>query len=219
MLLHYEGSLGIEHNRPALPQHLDLYDSENGLSPTLRAGPGKQILYPYEHAEQPVASFPPRSSIHGDACTHIVASPLYVTELIAGFLVIGVSPRRPFDEAHRLFIEDIRRVCNGQLEQRVSYAQVRRREEKLLRKLTHRQKFSKRIAEIAAVGICTHSPDVLLTWVKSKYFESTWGFTAAGGFVQVQRPRICAGCGSRESEGRLSSLPGNESWEYVRAQT
>lgn len=133
--VHYEGSLGIERNHPALPEHLDLYDGKNGFSPTLRAAEASKssVLMHMPNSQPPAFLQGVQWRGHGDARTHIVASPLYVTGLIAGFLIIGVNPRRPFDEAHHLLIEDIGRVCNGRLEQRVSHAQARRREEKLSR--------------------------------------------------------------------------------------
>ena len=90
-----------------------------------------------------------------------------MTGLVSRFLIIGLNPRRPYDEFHKQFVEDIGRVSTGLLTSSISFNQARRREEKLSAELTAREKFVRKVVEVATVGN-NMDVDGLITWANSK---------------------------------------------------
>lgn len=172
----YQGSLGIELGHPALPEHLDIYEGNEGFMPILRAAKAKESCVALETPDGKLPSFLAEGVSwrgHGDACTHIMASPLFVTGLITGFLVIGLNPRRQYDDSHKQFVEDVIRVSSGLLAFGISVAQAHRREMTLANELTKKQRFLQRVAEIATVGLYAHNSEGLLTWANPTFFAIT----------------------------------------------
>lgn len=55
----------------------------------------------------------------------------------------------------------------------ISFEQAKAREAKLYKQLTDKEKYIRRLAEAATVGMCNFSPDGTLTWANSKFFEVT----------------------------------------------
>lgn len=106
-----EGSLGAPPEYVAAMASLDLRTSEDGFSPYLRQSlsmGGTPIILSKEAGTLPdhlVAGLQWRG--YGDPCQTLVVFPVIPTttgEAVAGFIVMGVNPRRPYDDDYRLFI-------------------------------------------------------------------------------------------------------------------
>jgi hypothetical protein len=109
-----EGALGVPLGHKARVSPLDLRTSDNGFAPYLRESQktGRPVLLTVEEGTLSADLLEGiESRGWGDACRAVVICPIHPTtgESILGFLVIGVNPRRPYDDDYSLFIQLISR--------------------------------------------------------------------------------------------------------------
>ncbi|KAH6609340.1 histidine kinase [Trichoderma cornu-damae] len=106
-----EGSPGVPEGHVAAPQALDLRTSEEGFAPYVRqslARGGAPVVLSEGDDTLPrhlIEGFEWRG--FGDPCRTIVVFPVIPTttgEAVTGFIVLGVNPRRPYDDDYKLFI-------------------------------------------------------------------------------------------------------------------
>ncbi|GAP85337.2 putative hsp90-like protein [Rosellinia necatrix] len=106
-----EASLGVPSNHPCLVESLDLKTSTEGFAPYMReamSNHGRPVTLSAEQGTLPqglMDGFIWRGS--GQPCRSIVILPVHPTtgsESVVGFIVMGVNPRRPYDEDYQLFI-------------------------------------------------------------------------------------------------------------------
>ncbi|KAG5933877.1 hypothetical protein E4U53_000842 [Claviceps sorghi] len=108
-----EGSLGVPKGHPAAPASLDSR-SQEGFAPYMRqsmAAGGIPILLSAEDNTLPQALVQGLDwRGFGDACRHLVLFPInpiaawYEATYPRAFVVLGVNPRRPYDEDYKLFV-------------------------------------------------------------------------------------------------------------------
>ncbi|KAK5992816.1 Hybrid signal transduction histidine kinase K-like protein [Cladobotryum mycophilum] len=106
-----EGSPGVPEGHTAAPSTLDLRASEDGFAPYMRQSlsmGGAPVILSQEDGNLPthlLDGFQWRG--FGDPCRMIVIFPVIPTttaEAVTGFIVLGLNPRRPYDDDYRLFI-------------------------------------------------------------------------------------------------------------------
>ncbi|KAF2139955.1 uncharacterized protein K452DRAFT_253627 [Aplosporella prunicola CBS 121167] len=105
-----EGSLGVPPGHPCAPDRLELKTSMEGFGPVLREvmKTDRPVLL-----EVGTGDLPPQiiEGIGGrgfdDPVRSVIVCPIHPTtgESILGFLVLGVNPRRPYDDDYSLFIQ------------------------------------------------------------------------------------------------------------------
>ncbi|KAM5355443.1 hypothetical protein ACJ41O_002089 [Fusarium nematophilum] len=106
-----EGALGVPDDHPAAVSHLDLRQSEEGFAPYMRqsmAAGGLPIVLSEENGTLPSNLIEGlRWRGFGDPSKTLVVFPVIPTttgESVIGFIVMGVNPRRPYDDDYKLFI-------------------------------------------------------------------------------------------------------------------
>ncbi|KAI2638370.1 histidine kinase [Xylaria nigripes] len=106
-----EASLGVPPGHPCLVSYLDLKTSDEGFAPYMRESMsnfGRPITISAETGTLPVNLMDGlvwRGS--GEPCRSIVIFPVHPTtgsESVVGFIVMGVNPRRPYDQDYQLFV-------------------------------------------------------------------------------------------------------------------
>ncbi|KAI3333994.1 histidine kinase [Ustulina deusta] len=109
--LKLEASLGVPPDHPCLVEFLDLKTSNEGFAPYMResmSNHGRPVTLSGEQGTLPenlMDGFDWRGG--GEPCRSIVIFPVHPTtgsESVVGFIVMGVNPRRPYDEDYQLFI-------------------------------------------------------------------------------------------------------------------
>lgn len=109
-----EGSLGIPDGHPTVPLQIDLKDGSDFWGLVFREAmkTGKTVLLRTEDGTlDPELLQGIEWRGFGDPSNAVVCCPIYLTggDSALGFLVIGVNPRRPYDDDYSLFIQVLSR--------------------------------------------------------------------------------------------------------------
>ncbi|KAH8597563.1 hypothetical protein B0O99DRAFT_508221 [Bisporella sp. PMI_857] len=187
-----EGTLGVPEGHQAAVSPLDLRTSVEGFAPYLRES--MKTSHPLHlTTEDGTLSFDLIDGMEwrgfGDPCRAVVVCPIHPTtgESILGFLVIGVNPRRPYDDDYSLFIQLLSRQLATSMASAMLFEEEIRRGQKAARLAAlDRQQLSEqlnlrtqeavesetrftRMAEFAPVGMFIANSDG-----KISYSNDTW---------------------------------------------
>ncbi|KAI5359461.1 putative PAS domain, signal transduction response regulator, receiver domain, CheY-like superfamily [Septoria linicola] len=130
-----EGALGIPEDHHGAPHQIDLRSGMEGFGPVFREvmKTDKPVLLEVGSRDLP------ESLINGlnwrgfgDPVTAVVVCPIHPTtgESVLGFLVLGVNPRRPYDDDYSLFIQLLSRQLGTSLASVVLFEEEIRRGQK-----------------------------------------------------------------------------------------
>ncbi|KAF2716077.1 hypothetical protein K431DRAFT_316794 [Polychaeton citri CBS 116435] len=189
-----EGSLGVPPDHPAAPSQIDLRSGMEGFGPVFRETikTDKPLLLEVGSKDLP------ESLLHGlelrgfgDPVKAVVICPIHPTtgESILGFLVVGVNPRRPYDDDYSLFVQLLSRQLATSLASVVLFEEEIRRGQRaaklaaldrieLSQQLAARTreaiesetKFT-RMAEFAPVGMFITGSDGRITFANDTWYE------------------------------------------------
>ncbi|KAK1596865.1 hsp90-like protein [Colletotrichum navitas] len=105
-----EGALGVPADHPAMPGILRLKESDAGLAPQFRAALRNEepLIISTSDGSLPkelLAGLQWRG--FGDPCQAAIILPIRPTkeEEVMGLLLLGLNPRRPYDDAYKLYIQ------------------------------------------------------------------------------------------------------------------
>ncbi|KAG5918055.1 hypothetical protein E4U61_002138 [Claviceps capensis] len=138
--LNLEGSLGISANHVAAPAILDFKFSDDGFAPYMRQSlstGGSPVVLSAKAGTLPthlLQNIDWRGSRH--PCTTIVVFPVIPTttkEAVAGFIVLGANPRRPYDDDYQLFVQLLSRQLATSLASVVLFEEEIRRGQRAAR--------------------------------------------------------------------------------------
>jgi PAS domain S-box-containing protein len=191
---HLEGALGVPEGHQCAPEYLELRNGMEGFA---------QVFREVSHTDKPAlveigTDGLPESLLHGldwrgfgDPCTSVVVCPIHPTtgEAVLGFLVLGVNPRRPYDDDYSLFIQLLSRQLATSLASVVLFEEEIRRGQKaaklaaldrieLSQQLAARTqeaiesetKFT-RMAEYAPVGMFIASSNGNITFANDSWYD------------------------------------------------
>ncbi|KAL6170557.1 hypothetical protein ACJQWK_03535 [Exserohilum turcicum] len=133
-----EGSLGVPPGHQAAPDQIDLKDGQEGFGPVFR-----EVMKTDKPVVVSIGSTDlPHSMMEGlgwrgfgDPCREVVICPIHPTtgENILGFLVMGINPRRPYDDDYNLFVQLLSRQLATSLASVVLFEEEIRRGQRAAR--------------------------------------------------------------------------------------
>ncbi|KAF2853516.1 hypothetical protein T440DRAFT_390040 [Plenodomus tracheiphilus IPT5] len=130
-----EGSLGVPLGHQAAPDQIDLKEGNEGFGPVFR-----EVMKIDKPVVTGIGTLDlPHSLMEGldwrgfgDPCRDVVICPIHPTtgETMLGFLVMGVNPRRPYDDDYNLFVQLLSRQLATSLASVVLFEEEIRRGQK-----------------------------------------------------------------------------------------
>jgi PAS domain S-box-containing protein len=184
-----EGSIGIPHGHPASPLRLDLKRSKEGFIPAFREAMRTReptILQTRDGTFPEALLEGIQWRGFGEPCREAIIVPVRPTngENIFAFLLIGINPRRAYDEAYRdfaamlnrqlatslasvlLFEEEVRRSRNA--------AEIAAQErEQLSQEVELQSSRMRRMTELSPLGMYLFDPNGVLLEANDRYYEMT----------------------------------------------
>jgi signal transduction histidine kinase len=171
--LQLRGSLGIGHAHEQTLRTIDLDSSTHPLAPAFRSSNalGHPVLL--DTSGDAMTQFRQDVEWRGwrEPSSLVVVMPIFTNGLVTGFMVMGLNPRRPYDEDLKQMVNDVWRTATSVVSSSTNFEKAEERERVLLRKLTQREQFIRKVAEITNVGIYSSSTAGILTYANPKYHE------------------------------------------------
>ncbi|KAF2189144.1 hypothetical protein K469DRAFT_563709 [Zopfia rhizophila CBS 207.26] len=130
-----EGSLGVPNHHPCAPEQIDLKEGNEGFGRVFREvmKTDRPVVLSIGSGDLP---FELMGGLEwrgfGDPCRDVVVCPIHPTtgEAVLGFLVMGINPRRPYDDDYNLFIQLLSRQLATSLASVVLFEEEIRRGQK-----------------------------------------------------------------------------------------
>ncbi|EON60987.1 hypothetical protein W97_00197 [Coniosporium apollinis CBS 100218] len=189
-----KGAIGVPDDHPAAPARLDLQEGYNGFLPYFRVAMKSKKPTVFRIDDGTIPDYLTKDISwrgFGDKCSSLVISPIMPTtsENILGFLILGLNPRRPFDDDYQQFIQVGSRLCATTIASVVLLQEEMEKREKMLNRaaliqeqlneqLTISQKESRfqeqrfqRFAERADVAIFIAATDGTFKYRNHKWFD------------------------------------------------
>ncbi|KAF3017777.1 hypothetical protein E8E14_008411 [Neopestalotiopsis sp. 37M] len=185
----YEGSIGIPLGHIAAPHQLDLKRSREGFIPSFREAMRTReptLLHTRDGSlpEELLEGIQWRG--FGEPCDKAVIFPVRPTngETVLAFLVLGVNPRRPYDDGYRAFSSMLNRQLATSLASFMLFEEEVRRSrnaaeaaalesEHLTEQLALQTNRLRRMTELSPLGMFLFDPDGVLREANNRYHEMT----------------------------------------------
>jgi PAS domain S-box-containing protein len=186
---HCEGAIGIPEGHPAAPIQVDLKRSLEGFVPAFREAMRTReptLL----HTRDGTLPEELLEGVHwrgfGDPCDTAIIFPLRPTngDMILAFLLIGINPRRPYDDGYKAFTSLLNRQVATSLASFMLFEEEVRRNrdaaeaaalesKHLTQQLALQTDRLRRMTELSPLGMFLVSPEGVLREGNDRYYEMT----------------------------------------------
>lgn len=171
-ILMLEGALGVSRSHVVAPEVIDLMDDSNlGFSPAMRQAKLSGLPVIVKSQYDPMPEFLSRDMQwrgFEEPSHTVVIMPLTTSERLHGFLVLGMNPRREYDEDSQQFVQELGALSAALVSSSIDFQEARQREEKLFSQLSETEKFIRRVADVVPVGLFSISASGYTTWANQK---------------------------------------------------
>jgi PAS domain S-box-containing protein len=184
-----EGSIGIPVGHAAAPPKLDLTGSPEGFIPALRKAMATREPTTISFGDGTL----PRSLLegfecrgYGDPCKEAVIFPLRPpkSDTVLAFLLIGINPRRAYDDDYKAFVDMLNQQLATSLDSVLLFEDVVRRSkyaaeaaakqrEQLSKQLELQTSRLRRMTELSTIGMYFFDPEGVLLEANERYYEMT----------------------------------------------
>ncbi|KAK8137342.1 hypothetical protein PG984_005282 [Apiospora sp. TS-2023a] len=186
---HLEGTIGVREGHVAAPKQLDLKRSREGFIPAFREAMRTReplLLHTRDGTlpEELLEDMTFRG--FGDPCDSAIIFPVRPTngDMVLGFLLVGVNPRRPYDNGYRSFTSMLHRQLATSLASFMLYEEEVKRsrdaaeaaaleQEHLTQQLALQTSRLRRMTELSPLGMFLVDTDGVLREGNDRYFEMT----------------------------------------------
>ncbi|KAF2628390.1 aerobic respiration control sensor protein arcB [Macroventuria anomochaeta] len=184
-----EGSIGIPEGHPASPRKLDLKRSQEGFIPAFREAMRTREPTTLQTRDGTL----PESLLegiswrgYGDPCKEAIIFPVRPTngDQVFAFLLVGVQPRRAYDDEYKAFAAQLNRqlatslasvmLFEDEMKRNRNAAELARvQQEQLSRELAMQNSRMRRMTELSPLGMYLFDPEGMLLEGNERYFAMT----------------------------------------------
>jgi PAS domain S-box-containing protein len=189
-----EGSIGVPERHPAAPQKLELKGSQEGfipgilyrLSATTVTESGEAFREAMRTREPTTLRLQdgtfPESLLediewrgYGDPCREVIIFPLRPTngDTVFAFLLIGIHPRRAYDDDYKSFAAMLNRQLATSLASVLLFEGESRRSTQLSQQLELQSNRMQRMTELSPLGMYLYDLDGVLVEGNDRWYEMT----------------------------------------------
>ncbi|KAH6984305.1 hypothetical protein BKA56DRAFT_580868 [Ilyonectria sp. MPI-CAGE-AT-0026] len=184
-----EGTLGVPEGHPAAPTQIDLKRSYEGFVPSFREAMRTReptLLHVRDGTLPPELTEGINWRGFGDPCREAVIFPVRPTngDAVLAFLVLGVNPRRQYDEQDKSFATLVNRQLATSLASTILFEEETRRSrdaveaaalenEELTQKLNLQASRLRRMTELSPLGMFLINPEGVLREANDRFYEMT----------------------------------------------
>ncbi len=155
-IIHLEATLGVDEGHPLALKCVDLTQGREAILPLLQKTISAKIPTVFQRYDGSL----PQSLLQGikwrgfgEPFNALAILPLTAGEMIIGFLLIGLNPRRPYDEDYSRFIELLNRQLSTSLTAAMLTDQSNRKQAELSKNLAEEESRFKALTELNAAGL------------------------------------------------------------------
>lgn len=186
---HLEGTIGVPPGHAAAPQQLDLKRSREGFVPSFREAMRTReptVLHARDGTLPEALLEGIQWRGFGGPCKEAIIFPVRPTngDAVMAFLVLGVNPRRPFDDEYKAFITMLNRHLATSLASVILYEDEVRRsrdaaeaaaleKQHLTQQLDLQASRLRRMTELSPLGMFLVSPEGVLREANDKFYDMT----------------------------------------------
>ena len=163
--LQLQGQIGLPEGHRLLVDVAELC-SDQGLIPDLQRAGSETIFIDHDERFESVSW-----KGWGAQSKKIAIVPITSLDRVLGYLVIGLNPYRPFDDACRQFARDLNRTVSTIFTAAVNFELAENRRERLECDLAYSNLQLRHLVDHASVGMCHASVDGQLLWANDHYFR------------------------------------------------
>ncbi|KAL9118981.1 MAG: hypothetical protein Q9187_004467 [Circinaria calcarea] len=177
----FQAALGISEDHPSVPKRVNLEQSNEGFIPLFRkarfAG-GPMVLQKADGnlPEDLLQGIQWRG--FGEPSSTVIVLPLAAGEEVLGFLLLGLNPRRAYDEDFERFIQLLSRQLSTSLTTAALIEQARLNQANLARQLSIRtqevadsESRFKAMTELNPLGMFYISPEGIILYANERWYE------------------------------------------------
>jgi PAS domain S-box-containing protein len=184
-----EGAIGIPRGHPAAPPKLDLKRSQDGFIPAFREAMRTREPTTLQTRDGTLPEYLLEGIDwrgYGDACKEAIIFPVRPTngDSVFAFLLIGINPRRAYDEEYKAFAAMLNRQLATSLasvllfedevrKSRAAAETATQQREQLSKQLELQTSRMRRMTELSPLGMYLFDPDGALVEANDRYYEMT----------------------------------------------
>lgn len=175
--MRYQCGSGLpESGHPMVPGELELYEGNDGFVPYFRKAKSQGTALVIHLSDGTLPEDLTKGFAYqgfGEVSRSFAFLPISTSNRLLAMLVIGLNPRRPFDDAYLGFLNTLLRSISSTVASSLDTEEAKNRAERLEKQLENSERSIREIAEYGPVGIARLSPSGKLSWANDQYFEIT----------------------------------------------
>lgn len=172
-MLKLQASIGVPHKHPSV-QIQDLYSGKGGFMPHMRKAKAENrtvLLSTADHT-LPVGILDGFEWCgFGEPSSVLAIIPITASDRLVSLLVIGLNPRRPYDEEYENFLNQVTRQIAATVTSAIGHEESMERETRLATQLQSSEKQIRNLAEFAPMGMCRIAISGQILWANDQFYE------------------------------------------------
>lgn len=172
-MLQLQASIGVPTNH-AYVQPQDLYSGKGGFMPSMRKAKAENRMILLQRADGTLSDDLLEGfewGGFGEPSCILAIVPILASERLVSVIVIGLNPRRPFDDEYENFMNNLVRQMSATVTSAIDHEESLARELRLQTQLQSSEKQIRNLAEFAPIGMCRIAISGQILWGNEQFYE------------------------------------------------